>query len=482
MEWTKEERYRPYSAMSKTEESRLLHVVDHAPWRQHYHIQPPTGLLNDPNGFCFYNGQYHLFYQWFPYGAVHGLKHWYHTTSTNLVLWQGQGVAIEPEESFESHGAYSGSGIVVDEQLYLLYTGNERDSNWERTPNQCLAIMKQTAASKNYLRPLSEGSPPGYTEHVRDPKVWQKNDQYYFVIGAQREDITGCALLYSSTDLLDWTLVGEINTSLGKFGYMWECPDYFELDSHGVLLFCPQGLEAKGDAYRNIFQSGYILGSKLNVSDGSMSHGPFRELDHGFDFYAPQTTTRPDGRRILIGWMGLPDRSVPTERDEWAHCLTIPRELTISGDRLLQNPVAELTTQRGASTHFSDTTTRTFGHVYEAYVTFTPVETSSTYGINMRTSESEQTVLTYDMETKQLTLDRSLSGEVPATSEGTTRTHPYTLPYPHVFMDHSSVEIFVNGGEAVFTSRIFPSEDATGFNTFTNDTNVTIQGTQWEIL
>nr|WP_152550218.1 sucrose-6-phosphate hydrolase [Geomicrobium sp. JCM 19039] len=156
MEWTKEERYRPYSAMSKTEESRLLHVVDHAPWRQHYHIQPPTGLLNDPNGFCFYNGQYHLFYQWFPYGAVHGLKHWYHTTSTNLVLWQGQGVAIEPEESFESHGAYSGSGIVVDEQLYLLYTGNERDSNWERTPNQCLAIMKQTAASKNYLRPLSK--------------------------------------------------------------------------------------------------------------------------------------------------------------------------------------------------------------------------------------------------------------------------------------------------------------------------------------
>lgn len=323
MEWTKEERYRPYSAMSKTEESRLLHVVDHAPWRQHYHIQPPTGLLNDPNGFCFYNGQYHLFYQWFPYGAVHGLKHWYHTTSTNLVLWQGQGVAIEPEESFESHGAYSGSGIVVDEQLYLLYTGNERDSNWERTPNQCLAIMKADGSIEKHPSPVVEGSPPGYTEHVRDPKVWQENDQYYFVIGAQREDITGCALLYSSTDLLDWTLVGEINTSLDNFGYMWECPDYFELDGHGVLLFCPQGLEAKGDAYRNIFQSGYILGSKLNVSDGSMSHGPFRELDHGFDFYAPQTTTCPDGRRILIGWMGLPDRSVPTERDEWAHCLTI---------------------------------------------------------------------------------------------------------------------------------------------------------------
>lgn len=88
-----------------------------------------------------------------------------------------------------------------------------------------------------------------------------------------------------------------------------------------------------------------------------------------------------------------------------------PRELTISGERLLQNPVAELKTQRGASTHFSDTTTRTFGHVYEAYVTFTPGETSSTYGINMRTSESEQTVLTYEMATKQLTLDRTFQAK-----------------------------------------------------------------------
>ncbi|MFO7176986.1 sucrose-6-phosphate hydrolase, partial [Enterococcus faecium] len=79
------------------------------------HIQPPTGLLNDPNGFIYYDGEYHLFYQWFPLGPVHGLKHWYHVSSKNLVHWTDRGVALVPETKEDSHGAYSGSGFVVND-------------------------------------------------------------------------------------------------------------------------------------------------------------------------------------------------------------------------------------------------------------------------------------------------------------------------------------------------------------------------------
>lgn len=104
------------------------------------------------------------------------------------------------------------------------------------------------------------------------------------------------------------------------------------------MLFCPQGIESEGDAYQNIYQSGYIMGT-LNFDTLEFDHGPFIELDHGFDFYAPQTMTDEAGRRVLIGWMGLPDTEYPTDDDGWAHCLTLPRTLTIEDGKLKQNRI-----------------------------------------------------------------------------------------------------------------------------------------------
>ncbi|MED0747440.1 sucrose-6-phosphate hydrolase, partial [Aeribacillus composti] len=107
MEWTRKQRYRRIEEATKEELNALKEKVNNSIWRQKFHIQPVTGLLNDPNGFSYFNGEYHLFYQWFPLGPVHGLKYWYHTKSKDLVNWQNVGIGIKPNDYFDSHGAYS---------------------------------------------------------------------------------------------------------------------------------------------------------------------------------------------------------------------------------------------------------------------------------------------------------------------------------------------------------------------------------------
>ncbi len=172
------------------------------------------------------------------------------------------------------------------------------------------------------------------------------------VLGAQTEKLEGRAVLFQSDNLKDWQFLGDITGSntdqLGEFGYMWECPDMFELNGKDVLIVCPQGLEAKEMRYQNVYQSGYFVG-ELNEQKPGFTHGDFEELDRGFDFYAPQTTKDESGRRILVAWMGVPDQdeqSQPTIQHQWVHCMTLPRELHLQNDKIVQKPVAELRTLR----------------------------------------------------------------------------------------------------------------------------------------
>lgn len=488
IDWSREERYKPIEEVSKEELNELANVVNQCHFRQGYHIQPLTGLLNDPNGFSFYNGEYHLFYQWFPRGPVHGLKYWYHTSSKDLVNWEEHGIGINPGDWFDSHGAFSGSGIVHDNKLHLLYTGNTRDENWIRTPYQCLAIMDDKNRVKKYSEPVINGVPEGYTDHFRDPKVFKKGDEFYAVIGAQNTDLKGRVVYYKSKDLINWDFVNEINTSLKDFGFMWECPDYIELDNKGVLIFSPQGLEQVGDKYANIYQSGYIVGEPLDLTSGEFNHGEFIELDNGFDFYAPQTTEDLNGRRILVGWMGLPEIEYPTDKNGWAHCLTLPRELALVNNKLIQKPVKELGELRENHRYIESMINdkeRIFdgfdGERYELICTFKDFSEGKV-GVKLRVSEDEETVAYYDVDNKKFTLDRSKSGEIFATEWGTTRSTSLDCKELslQIFVDSSSVEIFINGGEKVFTSRIFPSKNSTGIR-FLSTEKCNIKAHMWSI-
>lgn len=487
---TREEKYRLIEQARPGELEKLRAQVGLSTWRQSYHIQAPTGLLNDPNGFAYYQSEYHLFYQWFPLGTEHGMKYWYHMKSSDLAAWEDLGIGIAPGGPYDSHGAYSGSAIEKDGKLHLLYTGNTRDQTWTRHPYQCLAIMDAGGRIAKLDRPVISSIPPGYTDHFRDPKVWKSGDAYYCVIGAQRTDLTGCAVLFRSKDLLDWTFMGEMKTGLPPFGYMWECPDYFELNGSGVLVFSPQGLQADEDQYNNIYQTGYVIGKPLDFGTREFHHGAFQELDRGFDFYAAQTTLGPDGRRILVAWMGLPDVAYPTDTQGWSGCLTIPRQLTIQGGhKLIQQPVPELAklrkTRSSAALTVTDEVVRLNGFDGTSYELICEISKfdAEQLGLEFRAADHEKTVLKYDRVLKKVILDRTLSGQAMDEVNGNVRscgldTDPLKF---HLFVDLSSVEIFINDGEEVFTSRIFPDPASQEIRLFCSGGTAEFQVHKWDI-
>lgn len=492
MEWSRELRYRRIEEVEEREITELKNKVDACPYRQTFHIQPPTGLLNDPNGFSFYNGEYHLFYQWFPLGPVHGVKYWYHTTSKDLVHFENQGMALSPDCSIDSHGVFSGTAIEHNELLYLMYTGNTRDQDWIRHPYQCLAVMNKSGEIKKYQEAVIKTVPTGITDNFRDPKVFKIEDKFYCIVGAEKmtdEGNQGTVVYYESTNLEEWTYKGEIKTDFkNNSGFMWECPDYFTLNGQGIMLMSPQGMAPEGDKYQNVFQSGYLVGKAIDFENGRFEHGEFTELDRGFEFYAPQTMEDPKGRRILVGWLGLPELDCVTEDSGWAHCLTLPRELSLKNNKLIQKPIEELKKLRHHRIETKTTLnaeskniTGFEGMTYELQCHFTDL-TQGRVGVKLRKSEQEETVFYYDMTTKKLVLNRQKSGKMCGEAYGSIRQCQFEADELNlqIFVDHSSIEIFVNEGEEVFTTRIFTKAESQGIEFFT-DNSVSLEATLWEI-
>ena len=168
-EWTKEERYR---VLKSADEIRELHdAILKSDYRQLFHIQPVTGLLNDPNGFVRHDGVWHLFYQWCPWGAVHGLKYWYHTTSKDLITWENKGVCIRPDCVYDNKGAYSGSALIRDDEIYLFYTGNHREEDWSRISYTCGAKICADGTVEKLEKPYF-GPCKQYSEHAT-VKIWK---------------------------------------------------------------------------------------------------------------------------------------------------------------------------------------------------------------------------------------------------------------------------------------------------------------------
>lgn len=419
--------------------------------RPAWHLSPPAGLLNDPNGFIHFNGRYHLFYQWNPLACAHGAKWWGHWSSDNLIHWKNEPIALLPDQPYDSHGCYSGSAVNDDGKLVLIYTGNVKFPGG-RTAWQCLANVD--ADGKVEKRGPVLGLPEGYTGHVRDPKVWKHQERWYMVLGAQNLKLEGKVLLYCGESLDQWRLVGEIAGShlngLGDFGYMWECPDMFALGAREVLITCPQGLPAGEKYWLNTYQSGYFIGS-LDYDNGAFTHNAFTELDLGFEFYAPQTMETDDGRRILIAWMGIPDENEfyqPTIKHGWIHTLTCPRELKIEKGKLYQSPVAELQHLRGQLVSQSG-----------------PAQSLEPLAI-------QQAELLIRAEGEwQAHFGQALTLKCSHEGLELTRTHLRTgepesrywlgeVQQLQILCDRSSVEIFINQGEAVMSSRYFPDRAA----------------------
>ena len=455
-----------YKYLTDPMEIRALHDKAAASqYRQTFHIQPVAGLLNDPNGFVYFENKWHLFYQWCPWGAVHGLKYWYHVISEDLVTWKNLGVFLKPKENYvyDNKGVFSGSALTVDDKLYLYYTGNNRDADYIRHPFTCLARMGEDGRPVKNPGPLF-GPHGSYTENQRDPKIVAMPEKgcYYLILGAERHDKHGCIIVYKSEEpLRGWEFRGELRVpGLENLGNMWECPSIEHIGEYDVLMFCPQHVELPGRGH-STNHNGYVIG-KMDWDNLIFEpEGDFNVLDLGFDSYAAACANniQDDNKAILEAWMGLPDASYPTDEEKWAGCLTLPRELTIREKKLVQRPYPGLKKLRADELNIiknSDGCCK--------IPSASEIEINTGSGDLMMHLFSDDKgnggiSVCYDDMKKEITVDRSGMKRRFNVSDGESRSGflPMGLSQLRIFADRSSVEIFVNDGEAVFTSRVFPT-------------------------
>ena len=418
-----------------------------------YHVLPPYGLLNDPNGLVFFKGITHVFFQWNLHETTHSYKAWGHAVTKDLIHFDYLEPALLPEEAYEKNGCYSGSAIIHEDLLYLFYTGNVKDGEGNRESYQCLAVSEDGFTFEKKGPVISEI--PGYTAHVRDPKIFKEKDTFYMVLGAQRDDLTGDTVLFKSKDLYSWEFVGSLLEDKVDLGYMWECPDLIHFKEKSAFIVSPQGLEPKGEKYRNIYQTGYFTG-EFEKEHFKPDHKPFRELDFGFEFYAPQSFAYKEGRTLLLGWMGVMEpgleSSLPTIKNNWAHHLTLFRELSLNeAGNLIQKPVKELEAYRVPLEEVEGYDYQgTYEEPLEIRGSFkkAPDEFTLRYGKNL--------TLVYEQSKRSFRVERE-NWET-KTKEYRMTTLTRDLQDIQIYLDHTSMEIFLNGGEEVFSLRYFEGE------------------------
>lgn len=428
-------------------------------YRQTLHLMPPVGWLNDPNGLCQFRGIYHAFFQYSPFDADGGVKMWGHYTSLDMIDWEYQGVTFYPDQPFDCSGVYSGCAFLEDGEMYLYYTGNVKledreDYDYINTGREANTILVTSRDGKTFgkkqLLMKNSDYPDDLTLHVRDPKVWKENDIYYMLQGARDREDTGQVIIFQSCDKVNWKVCGRIR-SKEKFGYMWECPDYFEIDGLKILSASVQGLEGEVWKDRNVYQSGYFTVAGDILGEYHLSE--YRLWDYGFDYYAPQSFETEDGRRILIGWMGMPDCDEYSNRqkeDGWQHCFTFPREVYVKDGIVYQRPVRELD-KRKKTIKEAKTSLKLEGfRVFEAEISeICNNQFSALLGKKLEIRyEKNRFIMEFKEDgTKRVSVGRSRRYvEIEALSN------------VRILADKSSVEVFVNDGEYVFSTRYYPEE------------------------
>ena len=432
---------------------KLRKLVKEDEYRLGFHIMPATGWLNDPNGLCQFQHVNHIYFQYTPQSATWGMKSWGHYTTKNWIHYQEEEPFLFADHEADRDGVYSGSAFVEDNQLYYFYTGNVKYEdkaydyiNTGREQNTMLVTSKDGYHyGQKELLLQNVDYPSTMSLHVRDPKIYKKDGKYYMVLGARSKQDVGCVLLYESENLHQWNYHMCIESDIA-FGYMWECPDLFDIDGKTFLVCCPQGVKQDGINYANVYQFGYFE-IALDLQNKTYTLSSFHELDRGFDIYAPQSFEDEQGRRILIAWMGIPDATYHNEetiQHGWQHALTMPRQLCVRNDILVQQPLEEFKQLRLDEASFS------------MFNTF-EIEGKERYECRMEFRTCKQFLLKLKADIQLQYQDKILTLSMEESGSGRDKRSValQNITSLHVFMDTSCIEIFVNDGEEVFTSRYY---------------------------
>ena len=442
--------------------------------RPGFHLSAPIGWINDPNGFSRFNGEYHLFYQHHPYKTQWGPMHWGHSKSTDFIKWDQLPVALAPDEFYDKSGCFSGSAVEFDGKHVLMYTGvlenREEDGSNTVRQTQCIAIGDGINYEKLECNPVitSDLLPPGSSlEDFRDPKIWIEDGEFYVVVGSRHEDGSGQILLYSSKNLKEWELVTILDKSENKIGKMWECPDFFNIDGHDIIVISPQEMKAEKLDFHNGNNTVYIIG-KYDKESKTFNRQDYRAIDYGIDFYAPQTFKNEDGRRIMIAWMQNWENRIAPQDFKWYGMMTMPREITVKDGTLIQSPVREIENYYKNTVEYKNTSIKEevnldgiYGRELDMTIEINDGDYSE-FEIKIAKNEQYETIINYNKKKNILSFDRSYSGnygDILHKREMNVKNQGGKIKL-RLILDKYSAEIFVNDGEQVMTNTFYTPLDA----------------------
>ena len=441
------------------------------PYRPYYHFTPEYGWMNDPNGMVYHNGEYHLFYQYNPYGARWGNMHWGHAVSEDMMHWKHLPIALAPDPL----GAiFSGSAVVDKDNtagfgkgaIVAFYTS----AGERQTQSIAYSLDNGRSFTKYEHNPVIAN--PNIAD-FRDPKVfWYAPQRKWIMSLATSQTIT----FYASKNLKEWERLSEFGQNIGAHTGVWECPDLFPLSYEG---------KTKWVLFVSINPGGPNGGNATQYFIGDFDGTTFTPealpyplwIDYGRDNYAGVTWNNipeSDGRRLFLGWMNNWDygNSVPTKN--FRSAMTLPRELRLQhngshpvvasfpvkevGDEqdnqpIIMNKLAENPLPIGADFYNN-------GYV----VSFTvKLNALKAFRFALQNSKGEKIVYYFDTEEKNFVVDRRKSGLTdfsnnfadPLIVAPLIPKKSYTI---HLWVDKASVEAFVNGGEVVQTNTVFPTE------------------------
>ncbi len=449
--------------------------------RPQYHFSPPEKWMNDPNGLVFYDGDYHLFYQYYPDSTIWGPMHWGHALSTDLVHWKNLPIALYPDTLGY---IFSGSAVVDWNNQSGLQTGDNppivaifTQHSEERLREGRIDFQNQSIAYSNdkgmtfrkYIHnPVI--SNPGERD-FRDPKVIRDDNlnKWILVLAAGQK-----VEFFSSMDLLHWEYMSDFGTGLGAHGGVWECPDLFPLKINNltkwVLLVSINPGGPNGGSATQYFIGDFDGTKFINEN----SDDSIKWLDFGPDDYAGVTYSdipAADGRRLFIGWMNnwTYAQTVPTVG--WRSAMTLPRQLklkNISGvTRVCSTPVEELTKLRTGEhkTELWPDSAINITGLNEISLSFDLKNSpAADFGLAFSNSLNEKLTIGFDSYLNQFYIDRSESG-ITDFSAAFAKRH-FSPRYSSdntlnitLYLDYSSVELFADDGSVVMTETFFPNEN-----------------------
>ena len=427
--------------------------------RPKIHFTAERNWINDPNGFIYYKGEYHLYYQFFPYSCEWGTMHWGHATSKDLVNFEHHPIALYPSKEYDCNGCFSGTSLAEEDGLRFYYTGIKYNKTLKgdihRPENNNFDACQVEITSKDgykfdnikdktlIIPPITDKA-LGNKTHTRDPKVWKYKDKYSMILGSKFEKenhkgFIGEALFYTSDDGDNWTYKNRCFDE--KIGDMWECPDLFKVDGKYILILSPENITLDDKNYRN--NSIYSIVEYDEDECEMKIVNDYNYVDLGLDLYAPQTTLDKDGNRIMIGWMRMPKKF---EGVEWIGMMSLPRVVNVIDNNVYFNVpdyIDKLFDKKIDILNFK------FNEPYK-------IEAKLKDGSSLKIGE-----LVISVEDDQVSVDRS-KVFVSDVQIGTVFNTPkldgkYELK---IYVDNGIVEIFINGGRYVISNIVYNNKNS----------------------